>query len=1091
MAYSFPEIKRFVGLKLQANTFNVADGSLEIADNFVLNQDYTPSKRKGFYTYFDPSSGTLNQLFTYQSKLIAAYNDKIRYYNDTGSSPNYTGSEQTISGETIAITGSRVSRSVESNNNFYFTTDTGPIKLTAYNSSSTKMGAPQGLDINARFIPGQATFLVNSSDSTIDYTVGYRVLFGYRDTNANLILSAPSSVYAVSNVGLSSLVASVAGATMTITSVAHGLTTGMYLTFYAAAGFTDSANANGTYAIVVTSLDAFTYTPTSPPTVGPGTISYRMASTVRIEASIPSEINSTALGWFAQIYRSSVQLTSIGIFSDYRLEEERTLTSAEITNHVMFFSDSTPQTLLGSDLYTNENTGEGELEANFRPPLCNDLCFFKGFTFFGNCTTRHLLELSVIDPTALSSLDYIQFKITSNYRSYKAYIGVGNRTVRARVTSSAGDVLVGYTAHGFSNNDSVYIANITGTTNLTDGAIYYVVSKATDSFKVAATIAGTPILWSAETSLDVQGVTTMSTTQTGVSWVRATDVVTITNVATYNQQVGDRVYVSNAAGGTLTTGIYTILTTPTVNTFTFASVGSDDASGNTCDYNVMDRIFYLSQSTDASVRLRDVAQALVKAVNRDTNSAIYAQYSSSPSEVPGKMRFQAIGFGDPIYVLANTTAAGRFVYPNLPSSYAAGTQVYSTNQNQPNVLYIAKGDEPEAVPLLSNLPAGPRNKELLRNIALRDSVVILTQGGVYRLTGDNRSNFNIVPIDTTIICVSANSVKVLNNNVIFLSNQGVCMVTESSIQIVSREIEDVIQPILGQANIATITSAVAYETQRLYLLCTSEPSTSTATQTYCYNFLTDSWTTWSRLFTQGIVGPNDILYLINNAGNISKGRKNQTRIDYSDEFYSITVDSVAADNLSATITSLDYSPLIGDMIVKDDIISRIDANPISLNSTQYTITFARATNLVAADSVILYQKYISQLKLSPFHAGLVGRMKHFAQMQAHFRSNSCSKLEVTFSGNSFGSSAPTNWVSELLALGWGSFPWGLEPWGQGSSITLTQGTTPAGIARLWISRYQARNTFIQPLIVHQEAGESIDLQAISFDVRAYSERVSK
>ena len=107
MAYSYPEIRTLKGLHLQQNSFDVPDGALEIAKNVVIDRDGIISKRRGFYRYFVPGSGTLNALFTFGGKLLAAYLDKIRYYDDTGTVPNKTGAVGSISletGVTYAIT---------------------------------------------------------------------------------------------------------------------------------------------------------------------------------------------------------------------------------------------------------------------------------------------------------------------------------------------------------------------------------------------------------------------------------------------------------------------------------------------------------------------------------------------------------------------------------------------------------------------------------------------------------------------------------------------------------------------------------------------------------------------------------------------------------------------------------------------------------------------------------------------------------------------------------------------------------------------------------------------------------------------------
>ncbi len=1005
MPFTYPEIRTLHGLYLQRNTFTVPDGACEQANNVVVKNDNMISSRRGYYTYFSPVTGTLNNLFNYQDTLLAIYADKIRYYTDTGTAPNETGSEHTLSGETIAVTGTRVSRPLQANSNLYFTTDNGMIKLPAYNGALTKSGAPPGLDVSLSFATSSATWF------PAGYTVGYRVVFGYTDANNNLILGAPSQIAQINNIVNATKSYSSSGAgpwTVTVTSVAHGLIAGQYIIVSSA---TD-ADANGIFMVAtVPTADTFTYSVvTADPTSG--TLSYSYSSSMLIEITVPSEV-STALTWFYRVYRSSIQLIATGLYSDFKLIAENILTSAEIAAEVAFFTDDIDDILRGTELYTNENSGEGELQANTRAPLCKDVTYFKNYAIYANCSTRQLLEVSVVDPTVMVTTDYIEIKVDATTRRYVAKTGVANQTVPATVTSSAG-LLINYTAHGLANNSTVYISNITGGT-LTTGT-YYVVSTAANSFKISLTSGGAAIAYNSETSLYFEGVTD---------------------------------------------GTYPI--------------------------------FFLSTSSSASTRLAQTAQGIVKAVNRDTSSLVYAEYASLSNQVPGKIRLSAKGFTGVIYMRANTTTAGGAFSPALPASFSVGTQVYSKNDSQPNVVYISKLGEPEAVPIVNFLPAGSKNYEILRIKALRDSVIIVKTDGVYRFVGDSLSNFTISLLDGTISCVANSSLDVLNNQVVFLSNQGVCMVSESSVQIVSREkIEDLIQPILGKTGLGTFTAGMGYETERMYLITTTTPNNSSADITYAYNTLTNEWTSWDTLMAQGFIGPKDKMYYISLSNTIQVERKQQTKIDYADQNYNVTIDAISGSaNATATITVSGGNPKEGDMIVKNDVISWIASDPLLVAGNTYTVVLDFANNLVAADTAILYQSFYRTIKWSPFHGGEVSRMKLFSQFIVNLRDNSLTKAKLSFGGNVYGSSGEVNWESLLIFQGWGLFPWGFEPWGQENSINLPSGTQPAPIIRTYIPPYEARATFIQPTLIARKAGEPLNIQSIAYVIRPYNERVSR
>lgn len=1010
MSYSYPEIKNFLGLFAQANSFSLPDGAMEVAENIVINDDNVITKTRGFYQYFSPTLKTLNQLFNYQNKLVSIYEASAAYFTDTGSSPNYTGTEHVLTGQSFTCVSPRVSRGLEQNANQYFTADNGVMKLDAYNGVLFLAGAPPGLDIRGAFTADNGPIL-----SETEYAV--RVVFGRTDANNNLILGAPGDILTLTN----SKVLAVAYTSThpsdylvaATTSAAHNLSSGMSVIV---SGGSNPA-VDGTHAIVVTGLTTFTFHTTSDPATG--TFNYTSTRQAIYEFTIPSDISDVTQQWFYQIYRTSQSGSAlISPTADFRLIDQVLLTSAEIAAHFVTYIDEVDDVLVefAPELYTNPNSREGELQANYRPPLCDDMALFNNYVFYANCETRQTLEVDVIDTDSLAAADYIEVKIDSVTRRYVAQAGVGNRTVRSdSITNSGGDLRVDYVAHGLTNGETIYISTITAGT-LTAGT-YFVVSAATDTFKISLTSGGTPILYSAVTSLYFEGVTN---------------------------------------------GTYPI--------------------------------FQLDKtSSTVSAQLRNTAQGIVKAINRDQSSLIYANYTSGITDTPGKMQFTAKGFTGVIYVRANTTTAGAAFYPVLPSSFASGTQVFSKNDDQPNVVYISKVGEPEAVPYVNQIPVGSRNKAIKRIFALRNSVIVLKEDGVFKITGDNPINFTVTILDNTVQVVAANSGATLNNQVYFLAINGICIATDSSVEIVSRRIENRIENIIGLSNISEITSAVAYDSDRTYRIATAMPNDSTKTVTYFHNAINDTWTESDQLFNGGVVGPNDIMYYISTDNKILKERKVGTRIDYGNQNYAITVTTVDADAMGALVVSTDVVPQEGDFLVLSNVITRISAVR-NTSGSNYQLTFFRTTNLTNGSTPILYARIVSNIRMAPFHAGVLERGKQFAQMQLHTRSPSITKIQCTFSGQTFGGSEVTNWIAALVSGnsgGWGFEPWGFFPWGLADQINNFFSTQPAPVVRLYVPLFQQRNTFIQATLLHQEGGEAIDIQAMSWAVRAYQERVSK
>jgi hypothetical protein len=563
---------------------------------------------------------------------------------------------------------------------------------------------------------------------------------------------------------------------------------------------------------------------------------------------------------------------------------------------------------------------------------------------------------------------------------------------------------------------------------------------------------------------------------------------------------GDSVYISEITGGSLTAGTYYVVNRA-ANTFEISLT----AGGTAIAHSAVTSLYFegvtngtypifalLKTGTSVSAQLRTTAQGLVKAINRDASSLVLANYVSGITDTPGRMRLTADGFTGTIYLRANTTAAGLAFAPVLPDSFASGNQVQSASDSKPASIFLSKINEPEAVPLVNELIVGSKNKAILRVLALRDSVIVLKEDGVFKVTGDNPLNFTVTPLDNTIITIAANSASRLNNQVYVLTNQGVCIATDTSVEIVSRRIENLIEPIIGKTSIATATAAVAYDSDRTYRLSTIAPNETTQTVTYVHNTINDTWTTSDTLFSAGVVGPKDTLYLIS-SDKIIRERKTQTKIDFMGRNYAATVTSVASGNLSAVISSASYTPQPGDCLVKSDVINRFDTVTL-ISGTSYTVTFSTQCNLAAADSLQLYARIVSDVTMAPYHAGSIGRVKQVSQLQLRTRTSNIRRIDLSFETQSFGGSEITTWRDSAVTSsggGWGNMAFGFFPFGLQEGINNIYVTQSALPIRILVPQFAQRSSWIKLVMSHHEAGEPMEIQAICWTVRGYKERVSR
>jgi len=212
----------------------------------------------------------------------------------------------------------------------------------------------------------------------------------------------------------------------------------------------------------------------------------------------------------------------------------------------------------------------------------------------------------------------------------------------------------------------------------------------------------------------------------------------------------------------------------------------------------------------------------------------------------------------------------------------------SSSEKIPNRLYYSKYQEHEGVPLLNYIDIGSRDQEILRVIQLRESLFILKEDGVYRLAGDPGSapRWDVGAFDTTTIIKSPDSAITLGNQCYFLSNQGFMQLNESSIQSISRPIDNKIMPLITtNANLPSLSFSVSYESEKSFMFWTvSGKSDTTTTICYRYNYVTDAWTEWDLSKKCGIVnGHSDKMYLGSSTDNfVEVERKSFDRFDYTD-----------------------------------------------------------------------------------------------------------------------------------------------------------------------------------------------------------------
>lgn len=190
----------------EVNQLSAPEGAMVEASNVFIRRDNVIEPRRGFKLYgtpFGTSSDRAKQLMEYKNRIIRHYDSTLQYdttvLNDAGESifATFFGSYSEVE------SGLRI-KSIEANSNLYFTTSDGIKKISASNANQfvttagyiTNAGGIKALDITTRLnvIYGDDTGFL-----PVDSVVAYRVVWGIKDVNGNLILGTPSSPSIVYN----------------------------------------------------------------------------------------------------------------------------------------------------------------------------------------------------------------------------------------------------------------------------------------------------------------------------------------------------------------------------------------------------------------------------------------------------------------------------------------------------------------------------------------------------------------------------------------------------------------------------------------------------------------------------------------------------------------------------------------------------------------------------------------------------------------------------------------------------------------------------------------------------------------------------
>ena len=256
---------------------------------------------------------------------------------------------------------------------------------------------------------------------------------------------------------------------------------------------------------------------------------------------------------------------------------------------------------------------------------------------------------------------------------------------------------------------------------------------------------------------------------------------------------------------------------------------------------------------------------------------------------------------DGVYAITFISSTSFSIPVNVSVAGTSGSfivtenSVFSDNEEKPNRIYYSKIQQPEAVPLVNFFDVGSQDREILRIFPLRDSLFVFKKDGLFRVSGE-APDFVVSLFDSSCILIAPDSVAVSNNNIYCWTTQGISIVSEQGVEVISRNIDNIVLELgsSNYANFSTATWGIGYESDNSYTAFTVVDQSDTSAQIgYRYDQVTQTWTTIDKDYTCGVIHQaDDKMYVgAGDTNAIEQERKQFSRLDYADRELPLTLES--------------------------------------------------------------------------------------------------------------------------------------------------------------------------------------------------------
>lgn len=479
------------------------------------------------------------------------------------------------------------------------------------------------------------------------------------------------------------------------------------------------------------------------------------------------------------------------------------------------------------------------------------------------------------------------------------------------------------------------------------------------------------------------------------------------------------------------------------DTFTVTNGASSFTLTGAVAENIVAGDFKVFTGGDPGSDILQTKQSLIHVLNRYAQTLVYAfdaTDSTSGTSLPGDFFLQEQNIGGGVFELSSSRSTCW--NPALTTTPADNPSLAGGGLGMG---YCSKFQEPEAVPTVNTINVGNPNFEWLRCLPLRNSVIVLKADGLFQLTGTTFP-FTVTTLDTGTILTAPESCAVMNNQVFAYTNQGVVAIAETGPGIISRPIENILQPISSYLypNFPMVTFGTAYQTDRKYLMSTisSDDGFIQATRQYVYDTITESWTTYSYPVPVWDIleSPTDHRLYVASATStypfVFQERKSFTRIDFADIELPVTITGSTGNVVDLTDTSqvtVGWSlvQLVAESFATPSQILNLSVITSIISPTQITVADVINWDLTGSSFTAIEQPIAVAVRYCPITGanGNPGVIKFFKEVQFMFQDIEFDFVNVSFASDFIANSSVLPLVPVPASQQWGQFEWGEVPWG--------------------------------------------------------------